>query len=86
MITLFAIYLIAQTQVCTVSLNFDTPTYFEYAGEAIVLNVPEYNNDYTKTAGFGGCFTGTKLIGYTDTMPTGGFAMDEQGNELNIEI
>lgn len=84
MTTLFALYLIANIQVCTVSLNFDTTVHFEYPEDAIVLNVPEYNNDTIKTAGYGGCFTGKKLIGYTDQMPSSGFIINEESEFYEI--
>ena len=78
-VLMFPIFIHATTPTCTVSLQFPKPNTFTYAKDWMVLDQPEWNNATTSTGGLPGCFTGTKLFGYSSVKPSGGFLMDENG-------
>lgn len=77
---LIPIMLYASTTICTASVHVPKGTSFQYAPHVLVLDVPEYNNATTKTAGFPGCFTGARLLGWSSKPITGGFTLDNQSN------
>lgn len=72
------------TTICTASLKFPAGTQFTYTPSEIVLNVPEYNNATTKTAGFPGCFSGSELMGWSNKKPIGGFTLDDESSTTKI--
>lgn len=83
---LIPIILFASTTICTASVQLPTHTSFTYSSHVMVLNVPEYNNETTRTAGFPGCFTGYKLMGWASKKPIGGFTMDKENNFNNLNL